>query len=560
MAYERLNLRDGDILKEEHLVHIEDALYDLSIGNGGTEKKVRLCLPDVIRWEANKPLYIFKHAITTAFNYQVFNIQVLMSANETKGKDRNRYFTYTPTEAETNTLTFNLYDNAQNLIDTKNVTLKVVLPTKPSNPTKLLFIGDSLVYYNRITDEFYRVMHSSDSETTVKDSISIYNIYKPSGRNASNVGLIGTQKQNYKGWTGQTYHEGRSGWGWQNFNSSSSPFYSSSAKGLDFNAYLSKNSFATPDVVYIGLGWNDTRDLVISDTNPIDTSSLRVQVKSFLDKLTSQLPNTKIRLWTQNVPGIHGGIGNHVYGATHWVDEHRLKLMMLSIAEMYNELAKSYQNVEVVWTTCMIDSEYALQESESAINYRIADKEVLGIDYVHPADAGFFQIADGIIADYMHCIEGGESGDVNYDDVPATAITHYQSGVGNAVMYYQDVFKYMNNTTLSGWGSTIVMADVSAYVGKRIKITAATSVQSGAFYAMFVSKLPTGLDSLTNLPSFNASNYEEDKTDMLEYFNISNVDKTTRSIVVTVPQGAVYIAFENLSNYCQTPFVGLVTE
>ena len=39
------------------------------------------------------------------------------------------------------------------------------------------------------------------------------------------------------------------------------------------------------------------------------------------------------------MPGVNGGIGNHVYGATQWSDEQRLKRMMFGICEMYEELA-----------------------------------------------------------------------------------------------------------------------------------------------------------------------------------------------------------------------------
>mgnify|MGYP003303447243 CR=1 FL=1 len=59
---------------------------------------------------------------------------------------------------------------------------------------------------------------------------------------------------------------------------------------------------------------------------------------------------------------------------------------------------------------------------------------------------------------------------------------------------------------------------------------------------------------------FGEEKAEEDKTDMVQYFNISNVDKTTRSFVITVPVGTKYVAFENLSNYCSTPFIGVVNE
>lgn len=208
----------------------------------------------------------------------------------------------------------------------------------------------------------------------------------------------------------------------------------------------------------------------------------------------------------------------------------------------------------------MVDSEFGLQESDSAINYRIADTEVLGVDYVHPADSGMFQIADAIVSDFMHCIVGGGTAEDVEDTRPTTPITTYKSGKGNAVMYYQDVFKYFSNATLSSYGAEIVMADVSQYVGKEIKITAANAVIDGAYYTIFTTKLPTGCDSLSGLSSFTATGYEEDKTDMIQYFNVSTTDKTQRSMVITVPQGATYLAFTNLTNYCPTASVGLIVE
>jgi hypothetical protein len=105
MAYEKLNLTNGTVFDESHIAHIEDAIYNLSIGETSSGMNVKLYLPKVIRWETNKPLYIFKHCITNAFNYESYNIQVNMSADNGNGKDRHRYFTYTSAEEKTITLT-----------------------------------------------------------------------------------------------------------------------------------------------------------------------------------------------------------------------------------------------------------------------------------------------------------------------------------------------------------------------------------------------------------------------------------------------------------------------
>ena len=239
------------------------------------------------------------------------------------------------------------------------------------------------------------MLTSSDLSTTIADTLSVYNVIKPSGRSWGNINLIGTQKINFKGWIGQTYHEGRSGWAWSNFIGTSSPFYNNGA--LDFNNYLNVNGFIQPDIVYIGLGWNDL-SLIIGES--YDVTQIVQNARTFLNAMASQWGNTKIRLWTENVPGTNGGIGNHPYGSTEWADEQRLKKSMLTLCEAYKTFETEFTNVRVVSATSQIDSEYALQESKANVNSRIAFEETRGVDYVHPADAGFFQIADSLISDF----------------------------------------------------------------------------------------------------------------------------------------------------------------
>ena len=552
MAYTRLNLSNGTKLTEEHLKHIEDGIYNLSIGGtGDSAEKVQLYLPDTIYWETGKPLYLFKHAIISAFNYENYNLQVLMASNEKAGKDYNRYFMYTPTSAENNTLTFNLYDNNHNLLDTKTVTLKVVAPSLPAEQTTVLFIGDSLTYYNRISDEFNRIMTSTNGATTQKDTISIYNCFMPAGRKSDKISIIGTQKITYKGWTPSTFHEGYSGWGWANFLKSK-PFYINGA--LDFNAYCTNNNFSIPDVVYIGLGWNDTK-LVPDDT--YDTTTVYTNAKALLTAMTSQWPNTKIRLWTQNVPGTRGGIGNHPYGASVWADEHKQKIKQLEIASMYKQLAKEFSNVEVVWTVAMIDSERSLQEANAKINYRITETEILGTDYVHPADSGFFQIVDGIISDFMHCITGGgtavepEPNDPNESGL-------YVSNKGSAIMWYQDVFKFLKSTSYDEPGLCIIGKDISDSVGKTVTITTNEPVVDGAYYAFFLSALPSGLDSLAALNNKDIASQTLDASIIVEKFNVSTTMYATGTVTKTIPANAKYLFMVNAYNNESFPAIEIV--
>ncbi len=371
----------------------------------------KLCLPEQFIFEKGKTYMLFKHSMFMGINYRNYNIQVFVTDTTSTEpqeqlwcKDYDRYIQYTPLLAGDVNARIVLFDNNRNILDEKEVVFKTIeRTTQPSTLKTLLFVGDSLTFYNRITDEFYRVLTSNDTASTTQDTISIYSVKKPAGRNWANITLIGTQKNNYLGWIGQTYHEGRSGWQWANFITSGSPFYYNGA--LDFAHYLSANNFNTPDIVYIGLGWNDTKAVVVSDNGKImDVSAVMNNAKTFLDAITTQWPNAKIRLWTQNITGTRGGAGNHPYGAVEWADEQRMNLMQFAIMTGYKALVQNYQNVELVWSTAFIDTEYSLQEENADINTRIADKEVRGKDYVHPADSGFFEIADAIIADFCSLI------------------------------------------------------------------------------------------------------------------------------------------------------------
>lgn len=373
------------------------------LSQGNSDSRVRLSLPDTLQAEYNKAMPIYKHCINTAFNYHDFNIQVIMDRDEVNGKDYSRYWMYQPQVTGAVKATFYLYDNSRNLLDSKEVTINVVnKTTKPTTAKTVLFIGDSLTFYNRITDEFYRSLCSNEARVTVQDTLSIYEAIRYAGRGWDNITLIGTQKQNYRGWVGQTYNEGYSGWAWDNFNTVGSPFYINGA--LDFNAYLTNNGFATPDVIYIGLGWNDQKYVTENSDGTWNISAVMAQARIFLTALTTQLPTTKVRLWTENVPGVRGGIGNHPYGSVEWADEQRTKLIQLAIAEGYKELITEFPTVGLVWATAQIDSEYSLQEGRSNVNPRTNFQEVIGLDYVHPADTGFFQIADALISDFVSLV------------------------------------------------------------------------------------------------------------------------------------------------------------
>ena len=371
-----------------------------------TSSGVKLFIPKYIETYVGDTIQLFKYSMINAFNPKNYNIQVLSNKVDGvgfAGDDYPRYWQYTTVAEEEINLTFELYDNEGNFIDVKQSVLKIKNNnTQPSSNINVLMVGDSLTFYNRIPDEFKRVLTSNDAfSNNYNDLLNGNTVIKPAGKNYSNITLVGTQLINYIGWTGQEKHEGYSGRTWDYFvNNNGSPFTNNGS--LDFANYLTTNSISSIDVMYIGLAWND---IVKTMTSNSDVASLTPDILTFLRAVHTQLPNCKIYLWSENFPSMLGGVGNHPYGSDSRTNEHNWKIRLQNIYEEYDRIANltefsSY--VKFISSHLMYDAENMNQWGTAIKNNRITNTEVRGTDDVHPSDGGFFQIADALIRSFIY--------------------------------------------------------------------------------------------------------------------------------------------------------------
>lgn len=142
-------------------------------------------------------------------------------------------------------------------------------------------------------------------------------------------------------------------------------------------------------------------------------------------------------------------------------------------------------------------------------------------------------------------------------------LTLYKSAVGNSILDYQNVWKMFTASALDALGSEIIGVDVASYAGQTITITAAQSVIAGANYAMFCSALPSAtINSLTQLQGYDSFGgasgnaiKQEDRSLIIEAFNISTTSETTNSVSKVVPTNAKYLFFANLNAKCANPSV-----
>lgn len=86
----------------------------------------------------------------------------------------------------------------------------------------------------------------------------------------------------------------------------------------------------------------------------------------------------------------------------------------------------------------------------------------------------------------------------------------------------------------------ILVADVSAYIGRTVRITSANNVIAGAYYACFTMTL--GDLSFSDIPNLAGGSGNVDHPfSVIESFNVSSTDLQSATITKTIPNGAVYL-------------------
>lgn len=110
---------------------------------------------------------------------------------------------------------------------------------------------------------------------------------------------------------------------------------------------------------------------------------------------------------------------------------------------------------------------------------------------------------------------------------------------------YQNVCTIRQNISTSSAGGDyeILVADVQNFVGQQVRITSATPVISGAYYACFTNSL--GDLNFNDIPNLGAapgtSSILHNITPIGNTFNISATDGVTQSVLKTVPTNAKYL-------------------
>ena len=175
------------------------------------------------------------------------------------------------------------------------------------------------------------------------------------------------------------------------------PFWNNDTDEFDIQGYVDTYCDGHLELLCVQLGINS-----IIGANPFstdfETTTLNA-AKKFIDLVHAQLPDTRILLATLPLPSQNGGLGaNYAAGdasGSYLITSWNYKVHRVN--DLYRTLSndKSYKEFVSVIDICSeMDSDNNYPYSYKQLNTRNSETEKIGNNGVHPANEGYWQIAD----------------------------------------------------------------------------------------------------------------------------------------------------------------------
>lgn len=312
-----------------------------------------------------------------AINCGLRNESLITNINAGIGYALRDRWTFTPGSAANTALTLNVLFN-NDVIATKDVTIKVKATTVGNGQSrKALFIGDSLIEDNVITQTVL------DNVTANTDSTYALTL----------LGTLGS---------GANKHEGRGGWGYGSLSTNgASPFKNGSA--FDFSYYMtnSSQSMASGDSVFLLFG---TNDLYGQDTDAEADATIG-DMTTYLNAIIASIHayQSGIKIWIGMIPqpcydadGFRNAAPNVGYPERIKRNYARWRSTLVAL---YG--ASESSNIYLAAVNCAVDTKHNFQTASVAYNARNANTETVITDPIHHATSGYQQLGDYLYACLM---------------------------------------------------------------------------------------------------------------------------------------------------------------
>ena len=333
-------------------------VYDLGefnnrLINVETGGNLNLVVPPKIYGVSNKEIALYLDNIT-ASKLDNYMFRKVSGTGDLKSRNRIIYNIDTTGWADKTKLEIYKDDGAK--IKDLEIPFKIVSETANDGIIKkCIFIGDSFIANGNITSELVRLFDND----------------------VMNVELLGTRG------SGTNKHEGRSGWSSYDYVATSS--FNNFTNGFlnngifDFGYYINQNSIDVPDYVFIQVGINDI-------WRPMNGTTTIKNLQTMINSIKAFNSNIKVGIALVCPPYLGEYGVNNKYNHLK-----RIKLNETIIDAFSN---KESENVFIVPINVNLDTIYNFTIGTTVINSRNNNTISDCTDTTHPANSGYYQIAD----------------------------------------------------------------------------------------------------------------------------------------------------------------------
>lgn len=440
---------------------LESVLTELKLVESapGTVIAERIILPDEISAVVGDTLQLFTRGMIESQNPYILPYEMSCSV----GSAYPRYFELTPTidDVGTKTLTVNVLDNDAELMNSDSTNIVIVNPTgQPSSNVNILCLGDSLLNGGVWPSELYRRLCGSGGTPAGLEYSNITFIGDQGSDPVKYIGYGGWTFNHYLGLAGsgsmitcthdKDSTDQHSVWADSNTNQwllesivtgglkmmpyghtsampvandslthvsggthsttisytdvevePSTPFWDSEEDEFSVAAWVNYAGYSGVDVLYVLLGWNN---MTAGSYDAEDYAAVIANVRTFLDTFHTEYPSAVVRILGLQVPSVNGGLGTN-YGATgthanFFKELKQVNGLNLAYKALCDKAAYT-SFVRFIAIAPQFDSENNMPSTTKVVNTRSEETEIIGTNGVHPANAGYKQIADAIFRDFI---------------------------------------------------------------------------------------------------------------------------------------------------------------
>lgn len=177
------------------------------------------------------------------------------------------------------------------------------------------------------------------------------------------------------------------------------PLWDTANNKMSFIPYVAQCGASTIDAVFVLLTWNGMAAWRNYSEN--DASGHIANAKVFARTLHTEYPNAKLKIMGIQMPSITGGLGANYSGSTSLLDRFGLTYTAISYNMALKKmcaLTEFAPYCEFVDIAAQFDTLYNMPYSLKPVNARYPDgpTEKIGTNGVHPAERGYYQIADAV--------------------------------------------------------------------------------------------------------------------------------------------------------------------